>query len=303
MSERWKPKSGEEYWVVIGGAAIISTWRSDYADNYRWGMGNCFKTKAEAESAAEKVKALLLSLHYSETLQANDETLQADIQDKQTVTNCNQLPKLTAEVFNRPDCPEWAKYAAVNSNGTLIFFGNKPKFEGEDYGCWSCDDYQYTHIKHIVLDASDWQNSLIERPVKQLPDWCKVGEWVWINGRPDKLNYFGYGKITQVAPCIYVQFGVESNEQETSITLDCLSQARLRPYNADEMKALVGEKVMNNEGNIYLCTAFIKENHTCNAAVDIDSWVTAGGLQEYGYTINGKPCGVLEHLENGEWVE
>lgn len=29
-----------------------------------------------------------------------------------------QYPKLTADVFNRPDCPEWAKIAVVNCDGS-----------------------------------------------------------------------------------------------------------------------------------------------------------------------------------------
>ena len=70
-----------------------------------------------------------------------------EVKDEPT-TKSSQLPKLTAEVFDRPDCPEWARYAVINHNGRLSFFGDKPKFEGEDYGCWSCDDYRYTHINN-----------------------------------------------------------------------------------------------------------------------------------------------------------
>lgn len=95
MSERWKPEIGEQYWVVAFTDTVQSVWRSDVADNSRWRMGNCFKTKEEAVVALKKITALLLSLH-------------------EPVTECNQLPKLTVEVFDRPDCPGWAKYAAVD---------------------------------------------------------------------------------------------------------------------------------------------------------------------------------------------
>ena len=38
-------------------------------------------------------------------------------------------------------------------------------------------------------------------------------------------------------------------------------------------------------------------------AVDIDNmWVRPDDVLK-DYTINGSPCGVLEHLENGEWVK
>ena len=65
----------------------------------------------------------------------------------------------------------------INWNGRLTFFANKPKFEGEDYGCWSCEGYGYKHINNTAFDATDWPNSIIKRPKKQeqLPDWVKVG--------------------------------------------------------------------------------------------------------------------------------
>ena len=109
MSERWKPGKREIYFYVGRDfEAYNAIWLEDFPEKNRWQKGNCFKTEAEAQAAAEKVKALLLSLHDNGgNLPDNDESLQ----DK-------KLPKLTAEVFNRPDCPEWAKYAAVNRNNT-----------------------------------------------------------------------------------------------------------------------------------------------------------------------------------------
>jgi hypothetical protein len=66
--------------------------------------------------------------------------------------NSEQLPKLTVEVFDRPDCPEWANYASVNKNGRVIFF----------------EDKNSPGVKADIgfFDTSDWQNSLIERPKK-----------------------------------------------------------------------------------------------------------------------------------------
>lgn len=34
---------------------------------------------------------------------------------------------LTQEVFTRPDCPKWAKWAAVDSDGIAFWFDEKPK--------------------------------------------------------------------------------------------------------------------------------------------------------------------------------
>lgn len=273
--ERWKPEEGEWYYFVCSNGSIEEyQWDGDSTDDIYYQNGNCFKTEAEAQAAAEKVKALLLSLH-------------------KPVTECNQLPKLTAEVFDRPDCPEWAKYAAVDVAGLAYWYQYFPVTD-ERSGVWKV----WKNKRQLIdgfFDRSDWQNSLIERPAK-LPEWVEIGGYVY-----DARN--GYGKIVSgsVKSC-YIEFDGGAGDFVPEAFAE-LKQARLRPYNADEMKALVGEKVTNKEGNIYLCTAFIKETYTCNAAVDIDSWVTAGGLLEYGYVIDGKPCGVFEHLEDGEWVK
>ena len=96
MTERWKPKYNDEYFFVeCDGKVKDANWDDCEFDQRCFATGNCFKTKEEAEYAAEKIKALLLSL-------------QPEIA---------KLPKLTAEVFDRPDCPEWAQYAVVDKDG------------------------------------------------------------------------------------------------------------------------------------------------------------------------------------------
>ena len=44
-----------------------------------------------------------------------------------------ELPKLTAEVFDRKDCPEWARYAFVNGWGNCVLLKDKPNLT--EYGC------------------------------------------------------------------------------------------------------------------------------------------------------------------------
>lgn len=70
MTERWKPKICEKYWVldpsVDGGVTEFFYWEGDGFDMDQYNFGNCFRTKEEAEAAAAKVKALLLSLHEPE---------------------------------------------------------------------------------------------------------------------------------------------------------------------------------------------------------------------------------------------
>lgn len=65
---KWKPKDGEDYWTVIVGIEnkLKLTWFGTKADEARYKLCNCFKTREEAEVMAEKVKNLFLQ-NYEKT--------------------------------------------------------------------------------------------------------------------------------------------------------------------------------------------------------------------------------------------
>lgn len=53
----WKPESNEKYFFVSGCGVINGCkWINDTTDNGYYEIGNCFKTKEEAEFALERVK-------------------------------------------------------------------------------------------------------------------------------------------------------------------------------------------------------------------------------------------------------
>jgi hypothetical protein len=143
------------------------------------------------------------------------------------------------------------------------------------------------------FDHSDWKKSLVERPAK-LPEWCKVGKWVYLcNGT--------YSRIVSINDChVNLENGISVGKN--SIHEEMVS-ARLRPYNAEEMRELVG-KVIEDNHNAHLVIGLIKpdpaENVSCFVRAG-QSWITSDKLLQK-FTIDGKPCGVLEHLEDGEWV-
>ena len=62
-NEPWKPKLGDEYYAIYISFGEIelarNKWNNDSIDNRRYSNGICFKTKEEAEAAAERVKAAL----------------------------------------------------------------------------------------------------------------------------------------------------------------------------------------------------------------------------------------------------
>lgn len=274
--EKWTPEEGERYfWVGSDAMAIEREFnRNDSCDYTRFQCGNYFRTIEEAQKAAEKFKELLLSLHEVK-------------EEKKTV-----FPKLTAEVFNRPDCPEWAQYAAVDKCGYVRLFSHSPWLSES---CWNWANGEVTQLFGVTFDASDWQKSRIKRPKKKtLPDWCKVGEWVWSD--PKKIQGFWYEKIKNI-------YGLELIF-ESGIGVyfsQNIKPARLRPFNTKEMKALVGRTASPEYGTVFLVTKFFDNSEGGEVCVD-DIYYNAGRLLDE-FTIDNKPAGVLEHLENGEWVE
>ena len=51
----WKPKSGEYYWAVRpNGDVILTNWANDCGDNSNYKIGNCYRTRKEAEANRDK---------------------------------------------------------------------------------------------------------------------------------------------------------------------------------------------------------------------------------------------------------
>ena len=61
-STRWKPEMSNDYYYVSGdGHVYDNSWDdSRFVDNSRFEIGNCFKTKEEAEKVREYLKALAI---------------------------------------------------------------------------------------------------------------------------------------------------------------------------------------------------------------------------------------------------
>lgn len=200
----------------------------------------------------------------------------------------NQLPKLTAEVFERKDCPERARWAAVDGNGMVYCYVEKPTCGVE---LWDGPGFSFIDFG---FDASDWRNSLIERPAK-LPEWCKVGAWVW-------NEQFGYGKVAIPRK----EIGATAVDWVTGdrgrALPNQLAQSRLRPFSDDEAAQQVGKIIKSR-----MCTSVITGYESYNKVFylgDNASRKTQKDISATGATfLDGTPFGVLEHLNNGEWVK
>ena len=230
---------------------------------------------------------------------------------KEPVTESNQLPKLTADVFDREDCPAWANWAAVDKCENAMWYEGEPKVIGSEF--WNSKGGQIQEIPG-EWDATDWQNSLIERPAKyrnfieaaadafaklnkkELPDWCKVGGY----GYAYDSGYFKIIKIIDGGINLKVEW-VKDGEQGTvfGFNIKFQKQARLRPYNAAEMRGLVGKVI---EFDVFAQLVLMYDGKDNAILAGDGDWISESTLLK-DYTIDGHPCGVLEHLEDGEWVE
>lgn len=196
-----------------------------------------------------------------------------------------KLPKLTAAVFDREDCPEWAQWAGVNQDGTASFFGNVP-----NRGCsnprknyWS---YHYSEMKQIPgrFDASDWQNSLIERPEKKnLPDWVKVGAWVWCaDCRAErKIEKINGNRITVRFPA----------PDATPYTGDMSEFKPIVPFTFETIAPLLPFAVMASKTFVNTIIGATEKGVYFSAATEVTSY---DDLLYFCTRLDGSPCGVAE---------
>lgn len=158
-------------------------------------------------------------------------------------------------------------------------------------------------VKALLLSLPDKDNNQASNlPDKDLPDWCKVGEYVY-----DPL--YGYGEIVFASEKhFYVEFDGHAAEYSQENVPE-LKQARLRQYTAAELRELVGtiieETACGYGESSLLVTAY-------NSGVDSDAepavmmlgeWFGVNALCAGDYSVDGHICGVFEHLDAGEWVE
>lgn len=130
-----------------------------------------------------------------------------------------------------------------------------------------------------------WQ----EVKAEKLPSWCKVGKVVY---HKESNKFFKIATYNEEAKLIEL-------EDNGWFYLDELAEARLRPFNESEMRELVGKKITyKTSKEVFLVTYFNKVHvglgHLCLTAEEL--------FKDYTMA-DGSPCGVYEHLENGEWVK
>lgn len=122
-----------------------------------------------------------------------------------------------------------------------------------------------------------------------LPEWAAVNKWIY------NIKKHEYFKILHLNQLAWISDEIKNGDY---------IEARQRPFNAEEMEALVG-KVYESACCTFLVAGYDMRKKSIKVnELWFDSEELMNGKKSVKpLLINGKPCYVLEHLENGEWVE
>lgn len=86
-----------------------------------------------------------------------------------TVTRTEKRYVLNEKVFELDGCPSWAKWAAVDEDGTAYFYRHLPIRGRHTHASKDSWCYYMRITKDVgIFDATDWQHSIIKRPEKVL---------------------------------------------------------------------------------------------------------------------------------------
>jgi len=108
-----------------------------------------------------------------------------------------ELPKLTKEVFNRKECPKWARWAAVDMYGNACWYRICPVLSKNVGESWTGSVYELIDGK---WDATNWKHSAIEKPVYSGYRVIAANELVILEEKVEKYLEKGWrplGGVTQ----------------------------------------------------------------------------------------------------------
>ena len=192
--------------------------------------------------------------------------------------------KLTTEVFSMPECPEWARYAAVDASGLAYWYDAVPRWSTNGLR-WQSTGTRAMKICYAgevavpLFDATDWQHSSIERPAA-VPDWFKPGALA--------CNMYTH-------TCFHVTYSTEYCENYL--------EAKVRPFSADELARKLGQCVLGPNNSRLLVTGYCAEGCLSGKpeiCVLGDKWLTAEELLTYG----SRPQGIKQyHSKEGTWID
>ncbi len=142
------------------------------------------------------------------------------------------------------------------------------------------------------------ENQGVETPVPKVPEWCKIGAWVWHDDSFDGI-YFEqhYFKIESIdRECVYAD--------HFPFHYTCLKPARLRPWTYEEAPETL-KVIAKHEPKRIVCLFLASKNKNSVRYTTLPAWyIDTKTLMDKYMELDGLPCGVLEHKnDQGEWVK
>ena len=140
---------------------------------------------------------------------------------------------------------------------------------------------------------ANWRK--VEEQKPNLPEWCKIGAWCYIHS-----GGLGSGKYQKIEE---IRTGFVKTEY--LVPFENILEARIRPWNDEELKRKVGKVFEMQNGDLMFCLGFTSSIvGSLYFSGKSPCAYTAKLLAESEWKLDGSPCGVLEHKnEQGEWVE
>lgn len=197
-----------------------------------------------------------------------------------------KAPKLTSAVFDLPNCPDWARYAAVDSDNVAYWYEHAPIATGGEWfeGGGSCQEIG-------MYDGSNWFRSVLVRPSNgpTLPEWCMLGSYVY-SKEQDK-----YAIITDIvgdAEDIYLCNSMSEVYPiiKKSFFLKQWKYVNVVPYEWFDIRNLVGTTIRSKD----VTATVMGYDHEKKAVLVNNVWMKPHDLILHGFfREDGKPCGSI----------
>lgn len=202
---------------------------------------------------------------------------------------------LSPNVFHLPDCPDWANYAAAQSDGTIWVYEHLPEYN-EDSARWNNTLGRFINLISVYTD--DHNGIMVQKEVTPILLTDKIKPVGWIYNHLDKL----YEQVTELKGITVrtVRY-FKGQRRHSDWHKDQINgyfdpdPVDVKPVPEWDAYKLVGKVVRDAKGNTELITAWNvdqKKVYMDYHAVSLEDLT--------GWWLDDKPCGVIEDSERDD---
>ena len=203
------------------------------------------------------------------------------------------------DLFNRPDIPNWAKYAAVQPDGHIIVYSSHPRWDSDqDY--WVPTNYGGSYkVLNVLTDAD--VGTLLEKQETKLSESIKPGDWLLDTSHSDDDRHYWQVKSIDkdtghIRICRYGIDGYRHHDYSPSHFYDSkYKPVKVNPVPAYEAHNLVGNIVRDRNKNVSMITDWCEEQgklYMNMHAVTLDELTN--------WWLSDRPCGFVQTEDDGD---